>query len=246
MKKNVLIIFPLLIVSLLAVISFGYIPANKFNVNSADNLLFHLDSYNFFLFPFQQLVHSFIAHEDFLSICLKYFIHYSPIILLFCCSYLAYGVGAGIIAALIAAILYICEAIDIEQALIAFSLMLVISAYLIKFKTEQRRNVYLAFALFAAMWAKGVCFPFVLGIIIYEFFIAQKFSAKVLSKKWLILVLFLIANIPWTTINYLESPKNKLIFFTEYSGRSASNVITGALGYTQTVEGNIFEAFRYR
>ncbi|MBO4555916.1 MAG: hypothetical protein J5706_04085, partial [Elusimicrobiales bacterium] len=211
-----------------------------------DNLLFPINEFSAFIFPFQLLASSFVflhLPENLFFVKTLFFL--SPLMLVFLAGAAASSLWTGIAAALMSAV---CVAaifsghnfIELEQLIIASSVLAALAAFY-GFKGHSKiRDCALAFSLAAASQAKGICLPFVLIVLFWDYLRRKKENIP-LKPVIFIFLPFFIAGILWSQI--ASSETGKFCFFTEWSGRLVPNLLSGAMGQVQTTEGNISAVF---
>lgn len=167
-------------------------------------------------------------------------------LILLLCVFLVFNLGrllhsciCGFIAAGLS--LFLCShSADFEQFMYSITILLtanfLVAAFGSSHLSKVTGKVFVGLAIGISMFVKGILVFFPLVILVYEMFARRrrdfarflKNAVPVVSVPCLVIVL-------WGGMHYVTS--GEFLFF-ENVGRAHSNIITGALGLTGTMEGN--------
>ena len=131
---------------------------------------------------------------------------------------------------------------DIEQSMIACCILMSVGAFYSLKNYPRLRIASISAALCACMHSKGVCFPFCLIVFAMLFYETLK-TKKNMRFLSICFAVFLIGGIAWSIS---ASGTGKLVLFTEDSNRLIPNLVGGAYGLIQTIEGDVGETFNLK
>jgi len=206
------------------------------------NLFYPLFPLSSKVFPFRSVIH-FLWNScpqflhDFRNI---YFI--LPAILSMAVAVISYPSNmrmAGTVSLLLSLTILNNHNFDIEQTIIASCTLMAVGSFYAFRKSPQLRIAATTAALCACMHSKGICFPFCL--MLFAIFFYESFKQKNIKTVTICFAIFLLGGIAWSLSASVNS--GKPVIFTENTDRLIPNLIGGAHGLIQTIEGDVGDTF---
>ena len=212
--------------------------------DAGENWIFALTgTFDNFWFPFYPVVISVIQYHTpvWLQAGAYKFVFLLPVILAFSAGSLIHSFSAGILSAALSAVLgallFMYGGISyewhFEQVLIAAALLMLVCGFTVKFRSYALRSCFIGLLLAVALYAKGVIVLFAPALLAYEAY--NEPGGRSFSKQWPAISIFLAGILVWQFVNWVSG--NGFVFL-ESSNRSDDNIITGAMGFISTVEGD--------